>query len=808
MRLGEQLGRVEDHMAEDRVLKRLIEDKTTAVQNQEELINEQRENYAQEIANRDEQITALRGQLSQITAEKDNLQDRLSQTTAEKDVLVQQLNRIYTSHFWKTASLYYRLRDRTPLRFVHRTFSILRREGLRGLRERAKGKVKRPRPSQIELEFDPYKKLQVLKPIGVVLIEKDYLMENIGEYPKFSVLIPVKNEEKTIRDLLESLKNQMVKPDEMVFIDDGSTDRTVETIESYQKEHPELPIKLFESSKKSLAKNRNLALNLAKNEMVVFLDAGNKFDSSLLANLIGAFKEHPDADLVAGIYKPLKETYWNHRFLWDWGNLDFKEFLPSAKVLLIKKGTALEIGGFPEFLPYTGEDTLFAINYRKVSQKWVFNKKVVIYWHAPENKEQALKKGYLYGKGDGENGYGEFRFYEGVVRHLRGEKVDFGDEVINESFKGHLEGRENRLSLWQSEKSIFKNFLILSGVPFSDSGGGQRGAQLALELMKRNCKVSFCNVYPSFEKELKVYLDMELPLLELWYFKHFNLEDYLQRHKEVLANTVLLLEFPHPEFIPIIDKLKKVCPEVKVMYDCIDNWDSDLGWTWYSRDKELEIIEKADLLITSAGTLKARLENMADKPVHLILNAVNTRVFSPQKFPITHDLPLDKPVVMYVGALWGKWFDWPLVYYAVQCLPEFNFVLIGNIPQDKEDYFKDLPNVKMLGLKPQFELPKYLTYASVCIIPFKYDENIIRYTNPLKVYEYLAMGKPIVATFMDEIESLPGVVIASNKDEFVSKIKEFVTRDLKCNQGWSDFIKTNHSWTHRVSSILEVLERQ
>jgi glycosyltransferase involved in cell wall biosynthesis len=134
--------------------------------------------------------------------------------------------------------------------------------------------------------------------------------------------------------------------------------------------------------------------------------------------------------------------------------------------------------------------------------------------------------------------------------------------------------------------------------------------------------------------------------------------------------------------------------------------------------------------------------------------------------------------------------------------------LIGNIPQDEEDYFKDLPNVKMLGLKPQFELPKYLTYASVCIMPFKYDESIIRYTNPLKVYEYLAMGKPVVATFMDEIESLPGVFIASNREEFVRKIKELVSRDLKFNQGWSDFIRTNHSWTQRVSTILEVLERQ
>ena len=437
----------------------------------------------------------------------------------------------------------------------------------------------------------------------------------------------------------------------------------------------------------------------------------------------------------------------------------------------------------------------------------MINKAAFVFWDAASTKEKALKKTYSYGKGDGENGFGDFRFYEPLIISLHGDKQHFSDPVTESSFKGYLEGRNKRVKNLVEKNELKGNFLILSGVPFTDSGGGQRGTQIALELMKKNCKVTFCNVYPSFEEESRVFLDIEHQLLELYYLEDFPVDDYIERHKTILDQTIVLLELPHPDFIPYIKRLKSINPNIRVIYDCIDNWESTLGWTWYSKEKELEIIELSDVIITSAKTLLDRFKSMTDKEVSLIPNSVNTRLFNPS---LSYERPSDLPrngrkKVIYTGALWGKWFDWSLLEHIAVNLPDIDFVIIGNIPDDQSEYIKlkDYKNINFLGLKNQFDIPKYLYYSDVCIIPFVYDKEIIKYTNPLKVYEYLAMNKPVVSTFMDEIVGLPGVLLSKDHNAFLSDLKNALY-DSPNNSNHNDFVYEN-SWTKRISDLEKIV---
>jgi 2-polyprenyl-3-methyl-5-hydroxy-6-metoxy-1,4-benzoquinol methylase/glycosyltransferase involved in cell wall biosynthesis len=684
---------------------------------------------------------------------------------------------------------------------IKNSVDVLQNEGITGVVERATLKI----PLNAKVKFNPYDRLLFLKPIIIKVIDKNY--STIYDKIKFSVVLPVKNEGENLSNIFSSIENQSLKPDELIIIEHGSIDNTVQEIEKFMRNYSgKTHIRLVQPTIKSLSCQRNKGILEAIHEYIILVDACD-IPPNLFTNLLGPISEDPSVDLVSAIFyaKQSDNPYWHNKFIWNWNDLDFNNFLPSAKALLIKKDLFEKVSGFPEFLDYTGEDTLFGIKYQKISKKWVINKAAFVFWDAASTKDKAHKKAYSYGKGDGESGFGDFSYYEPLVISLHGGKQHFTDPITESYFNGYLEGRSNRVKNLVEKKELQGNFLILSGVPFTDSGGGQRGTQITLELMKKKHKVTFCNVYPSFENENKVFLDIEHQLLELYCIDDFSIDDYIERHKLVMDQTVILLEFPHPNFIPYVKRLKSVNPKVKVVYDCIDNWYSTLGWIWYSKDKELEIIDLSDLIITSAKTLLERLKSMTDKEIYLIPNSVNTRLFNPC---LNYEKPLDLPcdgrqIVIYTGALWGKWFDWSLLEYIAVNLLDVEFIIIGNIPYDHSEYMKlkNYKNIYFLGLKNQFDLPKYLYYCNVCIVPFVYDKEIIKYTNPLKVYEYLAMNKPVVSTFMDEIVDFPGVFLSKDHNTFLSNLKNALNIPPN-NSNYSDFIYEN-SWTKRI----EVLEK-
>jgi glycosyltransferase involved in cell wall biosynthesis len=127
-------------------------------------------------------------------------------------------------------------------------------------------------------------------------------------------------------------------------------------------------------------------------------------------------------------------------------------------------------------------------------------------------------------------------------------------------------------------------------------------------------------------------------------------------------------------------------------------------------------------------------------------NAVNIDLFDPRR-PWTR--PADYPEaawsMIYIGALWGDWFDWGLLRRLAVAYAEAAVVVIGDYRQQ----MTAAPgNVHFLGLKAQAELPAYLAQAEVAIIPWKANA-VTHATSPLKVYEYLAMRRPVVAPQLD-----------------------------------------------------------
>ena len=853
---------------------------------------------------------------------------------AEIDALYSQLNAIYESDFWKVASFYYKLRDKIALKHIHKTVSILRREGIKGLTEKIKAKfsgIKNTSESAIPLEFNPYKLLKLLKPIDVIVINKDYFDINIkNNNLKFSVIIPVKNEGNSIARLLNDLKEQSLKPEEIIFVDGGSEDKTVEIIKNFNHEN-DLNIKLIEAGIGNIAKHRNIGIREAKNELIVLIDAGNILTKSLCQNLVGALADYPDADLVGGVYHPTKKSSWAYKFIWDWDSIDYTTYLPSARAMLIRKSKALSIGEFPEYLTYAGEDTLFGINYRKVCKKWVINKAAIVYWEAPENKEQALQKAFIYGKGDGESGIGNFRFYEEMINYTKTKKISFNDEVLHAYFLGYIEGRRNRLFILKEKRKINKNYLILSENAFTDNNWIRK---IALELIRRNNKVTFCNLHFSNNKE--VFIDTDYSLLDLYYFKDFSIKDYIQNHNNILSKTVVIFDPSHLEFVSIANRLKELEPKLKVIYaheaaeeifkeelkDIIKTEDfkqviiypptvdwnipllqryqhmaihlANLGYLFFfctlnqydniygfkkikdrlfitnmydlvtknidkfiiylhAANRSLKnedikkikertsviileyadelhpdiignipdflikrndyLMQKADIVMVTSERLLNLLNNKR-KDICMVPNAVDYNHFHKDKD--YNNIPKDlreivyqgKPIIGYFGAL-AKWFDYNLVTYLAKS-KDINIVLIGWDYDGslKEASILNYKNIHYLGVKHYNVLPYYAVWFDVAIIPFVVNE-VTQSTSPLKLFEYMALGKPIVTTNIKECQKYKSVLIAKDENEFLGLIDQAL--QLKNDRNYLKLLDKEameNTWEARAKQIDKILQEK
>jgi glycosyltransferase involved in cell wall biosynthesis len=206
------------------------------------------------------------------------------------------------------------------------------------------------------------------------------------------------------------------------------------------------------------------------------------------------------------------------------------------------------------------------------------------------------------------------------------------------------------------------------------------------------------------------------------------------------------------------------------------------------------------LLVASAPSLVERLKEMTGRSVLLLPNAVNLKLFDRgRKYEEPEDLPAGDPRILFIGALWGEWFDWDLLQKIVQAYPNSALTVIGDYRGQCP--FSE-PNLHFLGLKSQTTLPAYLQHSDVTIIPWEIS-SITQATSPLKVFEYLAMGAPVVAPRINPLLDLPYVFTSSDHDEFIENIEK--ARTCEMEEGVLDeFIKAN-SWEARIDKLAEYI---
>jgi glycosyltransferase involved in cell wall biosynthesis len=347
--------------------------------------------------------------------------------------------------------------------------------------------------------------------------------------------------------------------------------------------------------------------------------------------------------------------------------------------------------------------------------------------------------------------------------------------------------------------------VLLSANPMHDTGGGQRSAQLALELLDRGFAVLFVS-HGEVTETVDLGLRFDHPRLVEASLR--EVLDDVSKGDGVAAldiflgveRALVLTQVPVREWEPALAKARAA--GAVTVYDCIDLWNSELGRGWYRRGAEEDVARRSTVLVASAPELVQHVELMAEREAHLLPNAYNSRIFRPDAAaPRPEDLPQGGSVALYVGALWGGWLDWDLVRRAAEALPETRFVFVG----DHRKEGRGLPaNCVFLGLRPQRSLPGYLAHADVAFLPWSANA-VTQATSPLKIYEFVAMGLPVVAPALETLRGIPGVMLTQGEAGFIDALRETRRSRLtpEVRAAMSAFAARS-SWVQRVDELLSV----
>lgn len=263
-----------------------------------------------------------------------------------------------------------------------------------------------------------------------------------------------------------------------------------------------------------------------------------------------------------------------------------------------------------------------------------------------------------------------------------------------------------------------------------------------------------------------------------------------------------IAKIDHPFWANIINELN-----IPIIYDCMDNHQGFTETGLTIKKLEEKLFEQADLTITTSRYLNKLAKQNKAKTI-LIPNAGEYQMFKKadnNKLPIPNDIKkIKSPIIGYYGAI-AEWFDFKILESLAKSESKNSIVLIGRVTNNKVNQLAEkYKNIHLLGEKPYKELPNYLQQFDICIIPFILND-LIKATHPVKIFEYFAAGKPVVATKMPEILNLKKLIHFANQNDFNKKCINAINN--KNNKKEKQEYAKKNTWKNRSIQLEKEIKK-
>lgn len=270
---------------------------------------------------------------------------------------------------------------------------------------------------------------------------------------------------------------------------------------------------------------------------------------------------------------------------------------------------------------------------------------------------------------------------------------------------------------------------------------------------------------------------------------------------------VIVLTYPFQyDFLP--DKLK----DKPIIYDCMDN--IPLFYRGKTKkkmqSKEKNLCENARHIIASsiclAETIKDKYQ-IEDKKISIIRNALSEEILLEkiEQREINKIFHLVHPNTVYVGTV-GEWIDYDLIFQFARDNSDITIYMVGPIAKNVQELMGKAPaNIIFKGQRQHAEAMEYIKNADLVLLPFKVND-LIRCVDPVKLYEYIALGKKVISAHWDELDyfkSENNIYFYKDQDSFETLMRKGLTQE-NLEEDKRKFIETN-TWMVRAKHLYKII---
>ena len=264
-------------------------------------------------------------------------------------------------------------------------------------------------------------------------------------------------------------------------------------------------------------------------------------------------------------------------------------------------------------------------------------------------------------------------------------------------------------------------------------------------------------------------------------------------------------------YVPQAEVLLDVLEPALVVYHCVDDVAAQKGVDAASfRAAEERFARRADLVLASAPALAERMRTLSNRVLYAP-NVADTPTFAKALEPgpvdpAVEELP--RPRLVFQGAIVATKLDVGLIADVARLRPDWSVALVGPVgagdPGGDLSALEAAPNIHLIGPRPAGDLPQVLRGVDAGLIPYAIND-LTRSVFPMKVYEYLAAGLPVLATPLPALDGVEAIDTVSGAEELVIAVERELAVDSPQRRRERSAAAAAHSWEARIEEIERAL---